>query len=345
MSVPIPDPHRLRRLVAAANVRSSGNARKTKYLTICKFYYMIMVTGEFMTKPLRDRLTDALTSVSKADKALANYMLTERAALPFETAASLAKKVEVSEPTVGRFCRNIGYDSFKDLKNHLKQDIGDQPWLISDRLRDLRELARAGEDQLAKGLELEMAALVAVYEIAQDPAWSTVMRRLATVRTVYAAGFQTERGMAQIFANQLQYIRQGVHVLDLAAGNFAEILAADTNDTALVIFEARRYSRLARQLAEDAKASGVPVTLVTDPYCDWGRGVADEMFVVPTQVGLFWESTAQMASLANLMVNGVFLELGPEVETRMDKIAQLYGRFTGHVGTPTSQPSEGRGRP
>lgn len=177
-----------------------------------------------------------------------------------------------------------------------------------------------------------MAALVAVYEIAHSPAWATVVRRLATVQTVFATGFQTERCMAQIFVNQLQYLRDGVELIDLAAGNFAQVLARDNADAALVIFEARRYSRLARDLAAGAKAAGIPVTLITDPYCDWGHDVADEIFVVPTQFNLFWESTAQMASLANLLVNGVFMELGPEVETRMNKIADLYNSFIGHVG-------------
>ena len=117
-----------------------------------------------MTKSLRERLGDAVSSASKADRALAAYMLAEFGNLPFETAASLAAKVKVSEPTVGRFCRSIGYDGFKDLKSNLRNDLGDQPWLIGDRLRDLQERTKAGEDQLTRGLELEMAALVAVYE-------------------------------------------------------------------------------------------------------------------------------------------------------------------------------------
>jgi hypothetical protein len=43
-----------------------------------------------------------------------------------------------------------------------------------------------------------------------------------------------------------------------------------------------------------------------------------------------------MASLANLLVNGVFIELGPDVENRMNKIRRLYSRFTGHVGDAPS---------
>jgi len=269
-------------------------------------------------------------------------MLAELSTLPFETAASLAEKVTVSEPTVGRFCRSLGYNSFKDLKAHLRQDMGDQPWLISDRLRDLQARTRAGEDQLVRGLELEIAALVAVYEIAHSAAWDSAVKRLATAGSVFAVGFQTERGMAQIFVNQLQYLRDGVELLDLAGGNFAQVLARDDPDAALVIFEARRYSRLARDLAIEAKDVGIPVTLITDPFCDWGHDIADEMFVVPTQVNLFWESTAQMASLANLLVNGVFMELGPEVEDRMNRISALYGRFTGHVDNTPIRKTESK---
>ena len=284
-----------------------------------------------MTKPLRERLQDAVGSASKADRALATYMLAEYGSLPFETAASLAVKVAVSEPTVGRFCRAIGYDGFKDLKKNLRNDMGDQPWLIGDRLRDLQERTKAGEDQLSGGMALEMAALVAVYEAALTPEWQRVVTRLATATTVFVVGFQTERGIAQVFAHQLQYLRDRVQLLDLASGNFADLLATDVEGSALVIFEARRYSQNALLLAEQATAAGIPVTLITDPYCDWGHKVATEVFVVPTAFNQFWESTAQMVSLANLLVNGVFLELGPQVEARMNKIAQLYATFTGHV--------------
>ncbi len=295
-----------------------------------------------MTKPLRDRLSETPGSASKADRALAAYMSAELPSLPFETAASIGAKVGVSEPTVGRFCRSIGYGGFKDLKQSLRRDMGDGPWLIGDRLRDLRTRATAGEDPLIRGLELEMAALVSVYETAHGADWKTVVGRLATAGRVYACGFQTERGMAQIFVNQLQYLRDGVHLVDLAGGNFAEVLEAPGADATLVIFEARRYSRHAQILAAEAKSAGIPVTLVTDPYCEWGRAVADEVFVVPTSFDLFWDSTAQMASLANLLVNGVFLELGPEVEIRMERIAGLYARFTGHVGEPAPRRPDAR---
>jgi DNA-binding MurR/RpiR family transcriptional regulator len=295
-----------------------------------------------MTGSVRQRLSESLSTATKADKAIASYVLAKLGSIPFETAASLAMKVDVSEPTVGRFCRALGYLSFKDLKEHLQKDIGDRPWLISDRLKDFQRRAHEGEDQLGQGLQMEIAGLVAVYELARTHEWKRVVERLARRPAVFAAGFQTERGMAQIFVNQLQYLRDRVHLLDLAGGNFSELLlsgaASDAEKPTLVIFEARRYSRMAKLLAMEAKAAGIATTLVTDAFCDWGRDLVDEMFVVPTEFNLFWDSTAQMASLANLLVNSVFIELGPQVEQRMDAIARLYNRFTGHVGD-TSGPA------
>jgi DNA-binding MurR/RpiR family transcriptional regulator len=285
-----------------------------------------------MEGTLRERLRACLTTGSKADRALASYLLAKTGSVPFETAATLAEKVGLSEPTVGRFCRSLGYRSFKDLKSQLRQDIGDRPWLISDRLKDFQTRAMAGENALANSLQQEMAGLVAVYELAQSDDWKRVVRRLATASRIFAAGFQTERGMAHMFAHQLQYLRDGVQLLDLDGGHFAELLATEPAGTALVLFEARRYSRLARLLAREAKAAGIPVTLVTDAFCDWGADLASEVFVVPTEFNLFWDSTAQMASLINLMMNAVSIEIGPGVETRMTRVSQLYARFTGHVG-------------
>src|SRR5690349_2491339 len=204
-----------------------------------------------MSSSVRQRLTASLAEATKAEKAVASYMLANLTALPFETSATVAVKTGVSEPMVGRFCRSLGYRHFKDLKADLREDLGDAPWLIGDRLRDFRERSGRAADALARGLELEIAALVRIYETAQTKEWKRVVKRLASVGRVHVAGFQTERGIAQFFCNQLQYLRPGVQLVDLAGGNFVDVLLETPKDSALVLFEARRYSRLAMDLAEE----------------------------------------------------------------------------------------------
>ena len=165
-----------------------------------------------MRESVRQRLTACLDGATKAERMIATYMLANLTSLPFETAATLAAKVGLSEPSVGRFCRAIGYRHFKALKADLQGDIGERPWLIGDRLKEYRERSRKGGDELARGLEMEIAALVGNYELAHSKEWKRAVKRLARVPQIFVAGFQTERGLAHYLVNQLQYLRDRVHL-------------------------------------------------------------------------------------------------------------------------------------
>lgn len=288
-------------------------------------------TGSAEAGDLRDRLAAALDHGTPTERAIAHYLLTNLTSLPFETAAAVAAKVGVSEASVGRFCRSIGYRHLKDLKSSLQVDLGEKAWLIGDRLRDFHERSRQGSAELARALEQEIAALVAVYELAATPAFDQAVQRLSHRQSVFVAGFQTERGHAAELVHNLQYLRPGVQLADVAGGHFADILLAPPEDSTLVLIDGRRYSRLTRDLALAARDAGIPVTLITDPYCDWAPGVVTEIFAVQTDLNHFWDTTSAMSSLIGLLVNGVFRELGAEVEVRMARVSALYGEFIGHT--------------
>ena len=280
---------------------------------------------------LRDRLSVALDSGTPSERSIAHYLLSNLTALPFQTAAAVAMKVGVSEASVGRFCRSIGYRHLKDLKSSLEVDLGEKAWLIGDRLKDFHARSRQGGAELARALEREIAALVAVYELAATPEFERAVQRLSRRPAVFVAGFQTERGHAAELVHNLQYLRPGVHLADVSGGHFAEVLLADPAEVTLVLIDGRRYSRLTGDLALAARAQGIPVTLITDTYCDWAPGLVSEVFAVPTDLNHFWDTTSAMSSLIGLMVNGVFRELGAEVESRMARVSALYDDFIGHT--------------
>ena len=287
-----------------------------------------------MSQPIKQRLESALSGTTASGRAIASYMLANLHELPFQTAADVAGKLGFSESSVGRFCRAIGYSHFKDLKNDLKNDLGEGPWLVGDRLQEFRQQPNPAAQGLPRSFELEVAALVKVYEYSLTPAWQTVVQRLASRRRVYVAGFQTERGIAASMVHLLQYLRDGVQWVDGAAGHYADVLLAVPADCALVVFEARRYSRHALLLCRKAREAGIPVTLVTDVFNDWAEQNADEVFRVPTEFNLFWESTAAMLSLVHLLVNEVCKQLGPDVEKRLEATAALHNEFVGYTSSP-----------
>ncbi len=290
-----------------------------------------------MSQSIKQRLESSLSTAAPSGRAIASYMLANLYELPFQTAADIAAKLGVSESSVGRFCRSLGYSHFKDLKNDLKDDLGDGPWLVGDRLQEFRQQSSQSPQGLPRSFELEVGALVKVYEYSLTPEWQAVSQRLATRRKVFVAGFQTERGIAASMVHLLQYLRDGVQLVDGAAGHYADVLLCPPGDCALVVFEARRYSRHAQLLCRKARETGIAVTLVTDTFCDWADQNADEVFRVPTEFNLFWESTAAMLSLVHLLINEVCKQLGPDVEKRLEATAALHNEFVGYTSSPGSK--------
>lgn len=285
------------------------------------------------------RLNASVASASKVESRIASYMLANLASLPFETGASLAEKIAVSGASISRFCRALGYSDIKDLKSTLKADPGAPAWLLGDKLRDFHRRSLMDNTELSLALEKEIAAVTAVYELATTAEFERAVKRLAHCPAVFVAGFQVERGHGNQLAHNLQYLRPGVHLADVAGGHFAELLLGDPAKTCLVLIEGRRYSAMAFELASAARQRGIPVTLITDPYCDWARGKVSELFAVQTDLNHFWDNTSAFSSLIGLLTNGVFKELGAGVETRMANVSELYNTFVGHVGDPSHPPN------
>lgn len=276
-------------------------------------------------------IESAMNQFTASEQVIANFLLTNRQTIPFETANSLAAKLAISPATVGRFCRRLGYDNFRELKAAFKFDVAVAPWPIGEGLRSLLQTG-SGSPALQRDLDLTVAGVIEVYRLAETAEWKTIIDRLVDSSALYIVGFQTERGLANHFAHLLQYVRAGVHAVDLAAGNFAEILLDGGRKDCVILVETRRYSRQAQILARHCRERGLPLVVVTDKYCHWAREFTPHVLSLPTESGIFWGTTVPIYAALALLVNGVVLALGSGVERRLDQVSNLYQEFVGHIG-------------
>lgn len=289
--------------------------------------------------PLLQRLQAELESYSAADRAIAAYILGHYATLAFETAVTLAGKAGVSEITIGRFTRKLGYRNFKAMKNELKDGSEKGfPWMVGEQLQHFVETPGL-PDEADGSMQREMKSLLAVYRLAETPQWAAATALLARSRRVQIAGFQTERGIAMMLANHLQFMRDGVQLVDLTAGNYADVFATDdTEDRCLVVIDIRRYSRQSYLIAEQASEHGIPLIVLTDLFCDWAPRFTPHVIAVPTQTGMFWSSPVALVCAVNLMVNSVIKQIGTKVEARLETLTRLHQTFTGYAGHQPPRP-------
>lgn len=272
-----------------------------------------------MSNKVVQQLRERYDRFTVAERMIAGWLLDNMASIPFETAASIGQRVGVSAMTVSRFLRSMGYSGLAALKDDLRGELGDAPWLLPPK-------AGAGPDSR---LQAETAAIADVYRLAQTAEWAAIVALLATAPNVYVAGFQSERGLASGFAHQLLYVRPGVHSLDGGSGLYAEVLEATARDV-FVLIDIRRYSRHFRLLAERAVAAGVPVVVVTDPYCPWARDLTPHILAAEVSLGHFWDMDTALASLLNLLADDVMRRIGTaKVHARLALLSDRYSEFVG----------------
>lgn len=271
-------------------------------------------------------LRDETGSLTRSGRIVAAYLRDNLPSIPYETGAMIASQAGVSEMTVIRFIRSLGYASLRDLKEALKPSEGGNGGRTVD---DVLERFRVddGMDELESSLELELRAVVDAYRLTRLERWRTAVDLLARRKLVHVTGFQASKGLALDFASRLKYARDGVRFAEGHSGVFSEILESDPETSCLLLVDTVSYARKGLLLAERARDLKMPLVIVTDRFSNWAYEYTDLVLQGSTHVKLFWDSTVSISVVLNLLINGIAGRLGDEAVKRFQWMRELGRHF------------------
>lgn len=255
-----------------------------------------------------------------SEQKLGNFFLNHLNELPFETAASIGKRVAVSPMTVGRYIKKLGYADLRDIKAELRSSSVDVTWNAADA---------SSTGFLSASLKAKVKGLADVYQIPESADWPRIVSMIATAPTVHVASFQKGRFMGLGFASFLHDLRPRVYFSDGADASYADILLDCEPGACLILIDFRRYSHHFRLLAEEAAARNIRTVILTDVYCHWARGLSENVLMIETDFGIRSLSMAQL--LFELLLAAVAKELKGS-QTRVEAAHQLRQKFIGFVG-------------
>jgi DNA-binding MurR/RpiR family transcriptional regulator len=288
-------------------------------------------SGEEQKIDLEGILRARMENLSPSEKGVAGYMLDNAQMLPFETGTSIAQAVGVSEMTVSRFVRGLGFDNLRDLKNRLRISIAEKESDVDDYMA--RFQTRDDHSAvLQESLRLDIEAVVKAYALAKSDLWGEAATALASAGTVYVVGFQASKGLALDFASRLLWARPNVIFVENSSGTFGEIITADPRDSLVVLVDTAAYAVRGVKLAGKLKELDMPLIIVTDKFSHWAFSYTRFVFEAHTHVRTFWDSTAGISVVLNLMIDTVATRLGPKARenfSKMSDMGSLLGEFVG----------------
>jgi DNA-binding MurR/RpiR family transcriptional regulator len=266
------------------------------------------------------------TGLSPAEQSIVIFMRQNLAAIPFETNASIAEKVGVSEMTVLRFIRSLGFASLKALKDQLRVRVPGENPAVDDALDRFR-VRHDDLNHLHESLQLELGAVAKAYELVGTDRWPKIVELMTERKTVYVTGFQASKGLAMDFANRLKYARPGVRFAEGAAGTFSEILESDHTTSCLVLVDTIAYARKSLLLARKCKERKMPMVVVTDMFSHWAHEFTDLVLEGHTHVNTFWDSSASLSIILNLLINSTAAKLGKKAEAQFERMLEYGDHF------------------
>lgn len=267
------------------------------------------------------RLRGLLPALSKSEARIAQFLLLNEADLNLETGASVAAKANVSEVTVSRFLRRIGYKGMTALKEDLR--LARLEDAIGLRERHMSLLT----GDLPAVLTREAEAIFGLATQLAGAEWNEAMEKIWAADEVYVTGFQTIRGLAEDFARRLAIARDRVRILSAHDSGLSEWIAHDGQPPCrriLILIDILPYAREAETLARICRRVGIDLVIVTDEVNSWAYKETRLVFHAVTQVGAFLESTGPLATLLNLIVHAVAGKTPERTRARIDAWTPLF---------------------
>lgn len=211
-----------------------------------------------------DKIQHKLATMSNGQRLLGEYLLNESAVLLASTAKEVAETVGVSESTVIRFAKELGYHGFPDLKRHLRKEIGPRLSASARMQRTFTGIAKS-ERLVAKLIERDIELLRATVNSISDDVFERAVRLILKARRVFVVGFSSSFALASFIQFRLTRLGKDVHWLFLTGGtSLAEQLAQLKQDDLMIAVGFLRAPRETETAMDHAKRIGALVLGITD---------------------------------------------------------------------------------
>lgn len=212
-------------------------------------------------------------TLTRTDACIAEYILDHVNTIGLQTSTNLAEKIGVSDTSIIRFIRKLGFKGYAEFRNEMASRIAkqyDQSQQIASLLPG--EKYERTKDRLKKGSLIRdvsnytLENLEKSYSKLDNQTLDQVVDILLNSKRKFVAGFRGTACCAQYMSNRLVLLLPNIVPLLHADSSAIEALVDIEPDDCLFLYSFMRYSEINYQLLDIAHKNGAKIILMTDSY-------------------------------------------------------------------------------
>ena len=262
-------------------------------------------------------------SFSPAQKAVAEYILRHYADIPFRSISQIAELTGTSEPTVSKFCNELGFSGFSGLKHRISEHVS-QGLHLNDRLQ--RSAMQLGaEDALRQTMDRDTENIRLTLETpANREAMDALLPMLDRARQIYTIGTRTSAFFSGLLAFKLRQQGLRVHAIDLGVNDYMDKLMLIGPEDLVIALSFPRFAQPTVKMLRVLKQRSVPIVLIT------GDGLTPAFDCADLTFSCVMDSTSYVASYSACLslINAILLTRALEHKDQVEEnLRELEGYF------------------
>lgn len=273
------------------------------------------------SKPFLARVADELSELNPSERKLADLVLDFPGEMAGYNATEIAELAGVSNATVSRFVRRLGYASFEEARRAVRdeQRAGTALLRFSNKLP-------SGTGAVAQHYETSRQNLELTYGGIDGDAIDGLARAMLSAPRVWFVGFRAGQSFAQYLGWQTSQVLPNVTILPRAGETLAESFASLAAQDVVFLVALRRKPKLVSAVAGAVRKASASLAILQDrpspelAEADWHIDCAT------STTAPLMNHVASMA-VCNLIAARVIELSGAAGRGRMAAIEEYHRRF------------------
>lgn len=260
-------------------------------------------------------ITDSLT---KNEKKLVDYIYQNLQQFPLMSIQDISKNTNISEATISRLPKHLGYKNFKEMKQKLAFDISPANKMTS---------AMAQEHSFSKYLMLQKDHLDRTIEYLNLDELNEIVDKIITGKTIYVFAKGASICLGELLAFRLRRFKKQVIIMPSSGSELFEILPMIKPDDFVILFGFMKTPIEGQVVLEFCKQKGIKTMLMTSRLIEDEKKLADyNIYVYRGEETVYHSMTVPVAVIDALIIE-VAKVGGNEYMKSVDDIYQLKEKY------------------
>ena len=279
-----------------------------------------------MTKDVLHTIQASTPELSKGQKRIAAYILSDYDKAAFMTASKLGKLVGVSESTVVRFASQLGYDGYPAMQRALQE-------IVRSKLTSIQRIQASNDtlfsaDVVASVLHRDMDSIRQAIEGIDRSAFEMVVDKLMSARHLYILGVRSSSFLAGYLHFYLHLIFENVTLVTTnSAGDILESILRIGPGDVLVGISFPRYSQSTVKGVRYAHDRGADVVSITDSELSPLYPLSSVALMARSDMISFVDSLVSPFSLLNALIVAAGHRKNADIAQIFDRLENIWDEY------------------